>query len=107
MKEDKSKRNLLILSGVLALVGAISHIIELEYAPYVFSVGAAGLVMLSFTFMRGAQNADFAVKRLFRINFFTSLLLIAAAYLMFIHSGVWVIALLIYCVNVLYVSFRV
>lgn len=107
MMQEITKTNLLILSGSIALIGAVGQVFSVNLSPYVFSVGALGLIILSFITMQQLLTDDFRIKRLYRINFITSLFLALAAYCMFISSGLWVIAVLIYAVNAIYISYRV
>lgn len=104
---EKTKSNLLIFSGTIATVGAVAQVLSIKAAPYIFSVGAFGLILLAFMTMKQTVTDDFRIKRLYRINFFTSLLLALAAYLMFIASSLWVLAVLIYALNALFLSFRI
>ena len=104
--KEKTQTNLLILSGFIAMTGAIAQIFDIKIAPYIFSTGAAGLIVLSFLAMQGAKNSDSRIQRLYRSGFFSSLLLALAAYLMFTASGLWVLAVLIYALSALYMTFR-
>jgi hypothetical protein len=107
MMLEKTKINLLVFSGTIATVGALGQVFSFKIAPYVFSVGALGLIVLSFITMQQFTSDDFRMKRLYRINFITSLFLALSAYLMFTSSSLWVLAILIYAVNALFLSFRI
>lgn len=98
---------ILIVGGVLSLVGAIMQLLELNYAPYVFSAGVFFIV--SYQFLESLLTrkiTDFRQKRLQGLCFLSSVLLIPAAYFMFKHKNTWVAFVLIYALTTLFLSFR-
>lgn len=95
-----------IIGGVLTLTGAIAHFLEQTYAPYVFSLGAVIYILLQFFQVLAVKTKATREQRLSRMGLFSSFLLGLAAYSMFTHSTLWVVALLIYALSTLFISFR-
>lgn len=94
-------------AGSLAVFGAVAQFFKYSYAPYVFSVGAALFIIIQalHTFSM-PDSTSFREKRLARSGLFSSLLLGLSAYFMFTNSNLWVVALLIYALSSLFLSFR-
>ncbi|MDR1585708.1 MAG: hypothetical protein LBS07_06020, partial [Prevotellaceae bacterium] len=91
----------------VSVAGAVAALFEKEYAPYVFSFGAALIIFYQFMeSLNIRKTGDFRLQRLRRIAFLSSTLLAAAAYLMFTGSNLWVAAALIYAVTTMFLSFR-
>lgn len=97
---------LLISFGTLLTAGALLHIVNMQYAPYVFSAGAAMAVVSAFLQAWQNRTDDIRRNRLFRIQFLNSLVLVLAAYLMFTGSNSWVVMLLLYALISLFLSTR-
>lgn len=95
-----------IVGGTLTFAGAIAQLLEYSLAPYIFSLGSAFLIYIQLRNALDSSDADLRHKRLGRIGFFTSLLLALAAYFMFTSSNLWVVAVLIYALSTLTLSFR-
>lgn len=92
------------LGAVLLVLGAVLHIFQNLLAPYIFSVGVLGFVVVRM--FNPIKNTDFRVKRLQSMQAIGALLLIVSAYLMFTKSNAWVLTLVIVAVIELVVSFR-
>jgi hypothetical protein len=104
---DKKVSGLLyLLFGVLLVAGAALHIAEKAFAPYIFSVGAVGLIVLKVNSLKNAPISDFRVRRLNNIQAIAAVLLILSAYLMFVKNNFWALALIISAVFDLVVVFR-
>ena len=73
-------------------MGAVAQLLELSYAPYIFSVGAALLIYVQLRNYLDKAKADSRTMRFARIGLVTSLLLALAAYFMFTASNLWVIS---------------
>ncbi len=99
-------KSLYIGGASFALIGAVSQLFDWTYAPYIFSIGAAILIYFPLKLVMDVKNADIRQKRLARSGLFSALLLGLAAYLMFTHSNLWVMAILIYALSTLFLSFR-
>jgi len=96
------------VGGLICIIGAISAVFDFKYAPYVFSAGASILVILQFiSSFNDNDSKDFRQKRLKKIQLFSSLFLILACYFLFTHSNSWVIAVLLYGITQLFLSFRI
>lgn len=92
--------------GTCSVVGSVAHLFDVPVAPYIFSVGAALLIFFQTRFAMSNRDASMRVQRLSRIGLMASLLLAVAAYLMFTASNLWVVAVLIYALITLFLSFR-
>jgi hypothetical protein len=97
---------LFIIGGTLTIIGALAELFNVIYAPYLFSLGAAILIVIQAMNAFDKNKVDYREQRLARSGLFTSLLLVLAAYLMFTHSNSWVVAVLIYALSSLFYSFR-
>jgi hypothetical protein len=95
-----------LAGSAVTFIGAVAQLLEISYAPYIFSVGAALLIYVQIKNFIDKGKADSRTMRFARIGLFTSLLLALAAYFMFTASNLWVIAVLIYALSSLYHSFR-
>jgi UDP-N-acetylglucosamine enolpyruvyl transferase len=104
--QKKLSQLLFISGGTITITGAVLQLFKISYAPYIFSVGAAILIFLQATIAFDNSIVDLRSKRLSRSGLFASLLLIMAAYLMFTNSNSWVVAVLIYSLSSLFLSFR-
>jgi hypothetical protein len=93
-------------AGSLAIFGAIAQLLEHFYAPYVFSVAAAIFITIQSIHVYEMRDTPMRERRLARIGLFSSLLLGLSAYFMFTNSNLWVVALLIYALSSLFLSFR-
>ena len=90
----KNKRLYDILFGLAAffiLTGAVINLYYPQYAPYIFSVGVALLIIVRINTMY--KGNDFRLKRLQNMQIIATLLYIPAAYFMFVRGGVWVAVL--------------
>lgn len=104
-----SKQNLqiiFIVGGTITIIGAVAQLFNVLAAPYVFSVGALIVIVLQFIAALKNKNTDPRLQRLTRVNFITSLFLALAAYFMFTSANSWVVAVLIYAISSLIMSFR-
>jgi Ca2+/Na+ antiporter len=106
MKKTDINKVLLISGGGLTVFGCFAKLFDLSYAPYIFSVGAAFLIYIQLMYTIDNKNADSRQKRLTRNGLFSSLFLVIAAYFMFKDSNSWVVAVLIYALSTLFISFR-
>src|SRR5665647_894263 len=95
-----------LAGSAVTFMGAVAQLLEINYAPYIFSVGAALLIYIQIKNFIDKGKADSSTMRFARIGLITSLLLALAAYFMFTASNLWVIAVLIYALSSLYHSFR-
>ena len=106
MKKKNSFQILFIGGGTLTIIGAVAQLFKANYAPYVFAIGAAILIFIQVKITMDSWNVVMRQQRLARIGLFSSLLLALAAYFMFSGSNLWVVAVLIYALSSLFLSFR-
>lgn len=107
-KTNKKSLNtfLLLAGGATSFAGALLQLGRFEVAPYVFSVGAAAIIVYQFLQHEATNHNNMRTQRLARIGLMSSLLLGLGAYLMFSNSNLWVPATLIYALVSLFLSFR-
>lgn len=92
--------------GLSAIIlGTITQIIDLAPAIYIFSFGALVIIVTQLLVALDKQTDNYK-QRLARISFISSLFLGLASYFMYMHSNSWVVAVLIYALITLYLSFR-
>ncbi|HLP04042.1 MAG TPA: hypothetical protein VK152_01310 [Paludibacter sp.] len=99
-------RYLAASAGVLTVTGAVLQLFDIFPAPFIFSVGALLFIFLQFNHVLDNKDADTRQQRLSRNGLFVTLLLGVAAYFMFTHSNLWVLAVLIYALSTFFLSFR-
>lgn len=106
MTQEKTQQIIFVSAGIITILGAIAQIADFQYAPYIFALGALLLIYSHFKNALAANEDNFRMRRLSRIGFISSLLLIIACYLMFVGSNAWVVFLLIYAAVTFFLSFR-
>ncbi len=84
---------LFILGALLVIIGVLSKIIDYSFAPYITGVGA--IIVFAFRMFFSVKSNDFKIKRLTRIQFISSCLLIIGSYLMYSNNppNSWALAL--------------
>ena len=95
-----------IIAGTLTILGSFAQLFKLVYAPYLFSVGVALLIVLHGIDAFDKTKTDKRQQRLARIGLLTSLMLGIGAYFMFTGSNSWVVMVLIYALSTFFQSFR-
>lgn len=105
MKKQLSQ-TLYTIASLLAILGAIAQFLDQFFAPHIFSVGATLIIILQFVHVLNLRTKSMREQRIGRIGLFASMLLALASYSMFTHSNLWVVALLIYALVTLFLSFR-
>lgn len=95
---------LFALAAFFILTGAVINLYYPQYAPYIFSVGVALLIIVRINTMY--KGNDFRLKRLQNMQIIATLLYIPVAYFMFVQSKVWVAILTAAAVMELVTSFR-
>jgi hypothetical protein len=106
--KNKILNNTFLVGALLTLTGAILALFEVNYAAYVFSAGVACVVVVrcvTIYTQRSSAN-DVRVRRFHNLQFITTLVLVCSAYFMFTNNNLWVVALLIYALITLFLSFR-
>ncbi len=98
-----------LLNGIFAacsiavLIGAATYITQWHYAPYLFTLGTAGMAAIRLATMYRGNNIR--LKRLYRIEGFATVAQIIASYLMFVERNEWFVLLMISALLQLYTSF--
>jgi len=106
MIQKQLSQILFISGGTFTIIGAVAQLLQFSSAPYIFSFGSAMLIYIQAKNALDSWNFEMREQRLARIGLFTSLLLALAAYFMFTSSNLWVVAVLIYALSSLFLSFR-
>jgi len=106
MTREKIHQIIFILAGLFTIIGAVTQFAKLEYAPYIFALGSLLLIYSHLKNIFSTSENDFRTRRLSRIGFISSLMLIISNYFMFTSSNAWVVFLLIYAVVTFSLSFR-
>lgn len=106
MTENNTTKMIFTVGNMLTILGCIIKLFNISYAPYVFSAGVAFLIYVQLKHFLDNRRSDIRQKRLSRNGLLSGLLLGVAAYLMFTGSNSWVVAVLIYAVSSLLISFR-
>lgn len=106
MSQTDITKNLYTLGSLLAVAGAAIKLFENQYSPYIFSVGAAILIGLQIKSIYDNREADRRQKRLGFNGLLAVLMLAVAAYFMFTGANSWVVAVLIYALTTIFLSFR-
>ncbi len=100
-----------LLEGIFAacaiavLIGAATYITRWHYAPYLFTLGTAGMAAIRLATMYRGTHAR--LKRLHRIEGFATVAQIASSYLMFVERNDWFMLLAIAAVLQLYTAFLI
>lgn len=92
------------IGAILVLISSVLVMEHVAWGKYSFAIGV-GLFILSRSKMIYVGN-DARLKRLNRPYFFSSILLVIAAILIFREIGLWIVLLLITALNEFYVSMR-
>lgn len=93
-------------AAALTLAGAVLQIAEVQYALYIFAAGTLLLIYSHLHQIFITRDDDFRTRRLARIGFLSSLILLLGDYFLFTGSNAWVVFLFIYAVVTLTLSFR-
>ncbi|MDP4239940.1 MAG: hypothetical protein Q8904_10780 [Bacteroidota bacterium] len=106
MKKQQPSQILFITAGTITILGVFARFFNINYAPYIFSVGAALLIFIQGKYALDNKHAEKRQKRLARIGFLNSLMLGLGAYFMFTGSNSWAVMVLIYALSSFFYSFR-
>jgi len=92
------------IGAILVLISSVLVMENVTWGKYCFAVGV-GLFILSRSKMIYI-GSDFRLKRLNRLYFLSSILLVLSAILIFRLIGMWIPLLLITAINEFYISVR-
>ena len=90
-------------ANVCLLLGAVLYLSKTAVAPYLFAVGAAGILVCHLTLP--TDGMQFRQKRLHRFNILAGVLMVVASALMFKGKTEWVLLLSIAAIFQLYAAF--
>lgn len=95
-----------VIGAVLLLAGAAIQITRVEWAPYLYLVGA---ILFSYVqVMTGYEGGNIIIKRLRRQQIIGAVLLVVAGVMMIVwHNNEWVLCLTVAAVLELYTAFRI
>ena len=101
---QKTRNILFMVSSIAMIIGAAMPLfmIKLPWIPYVYAIGAAGMAVCRLTFRYKGKN--FRLKRLYHIETFSSLFLVASSYFMFRGDSDWIMLLTVAAALQLYTS---
>lgn len=102
----KYSRFFIITGGISTLFGAVSELLSFSFAHYLFAFGAMLLILNQLAVVVEDRDKDFRNKRLARLSLLANLFLGLAAYLMFTGSNSWVVAVMMYALISMFLSFR-
>lgn len=85
----KNIESIFQVSALLILFAAVFYLFKPEIARFVMIAGVAGYTIT--TFLSRYKGTNLRAKRLFNIQVFAVLMMIAASYLMFEYINEWVV----------------
>ena len=91
---NQQTRNILFMvSSIAVIIGAAMPLfmLKMPWVPYIYAFGAAGMAVCRLTFRYKGKN--FRLKRLYHIETFSSLFLVASSYFMFKEDPDWIMLL--------------
>jgi len=104
MMNTKILNTIFAIGAILVLISSVLVMENVTWGKYCFAVGV-GLFILSRSKMIYI-GSDFRLKRLNRLYFLSSILLVLSAILIFRLIGMWIPLLLITAINEFYISVR-
>ncbi len=93
---------LFYISAFAVLSASALYITQWSATPYIFAVGAAGMAITRLS--NHYQGSNIRLKRLYRMETFSSLLIVAASYFMFKHQNEWFLLLFVAAILQLYTA---
>ncbi len=94
-----------VISAIAILIGIITHFSMWPYAPYLFSTGAAALVSMRLS--SPYKGPNMRLSRLYRMEFFSTLALVATGIFMFMERSEWFMLLIVAAVLQLYTAIMI
>ena len=104
MKKQTLLHIMFFVGYICVVSGAAIQLFELSFAPYIFSLGAA--LVIIFRFLTVSPSSDLRIKRLNKMLAISAVLLVVSAYFMFTGSNLWALTLIIATIFDLVISFR-
>ncbi len=93
---------LFYVSAIAVLSAAALYITQWKAAPYIFAVGAAGMAIARLS--NRYEGNNIRLKRLYRMEMLSSLIIVAASYFMFKHQNEWFLLLFVAAILQLYTA---
>lgn len=93
------------ISAIAVLLAAAIHPLHWFYAPYIFAVGAAGMAITRLS--RRYEGSNLRLKRLYRMESISALLIVVSSYFMFQQKNEWILFLGIAAFLQLYAAFLI
>lgn len=106
MKKNRLTDGLFLAGNALLFAGALAGMLKFQYAYFLFGGGTALLLFLYLKTMSDLRDADVRQRRLSRNGVFAAFILCIGVYFMYTGSNSWVIALLIYALTTLFLTYR-
>lgn len=104
--KEKIRSAIFTVSAFAVLLSSAFYITQWFYIPYIFAVGAAG--MASMRLSRRYEGNNIRLKRLYRLESLSSILIVLASYFMFKNDrNEWIVILFIAAVLQLYTAFLI
>lgn len=94
------------IGGITIILASFLKINNNEFAKYAYSVGALLLITYHASIALKNKNSESRLQRSTRMGFINSLFLAVGAYFMFTDANSWILAVLIYALATLFLSFR-
>lgn len=94
------------IGGITIILASFLKITDNEFAKYVYSVGALLLITYHAIIALRSKNSESHIQRSTRMGFVNSMFLAVGAYFMFTDANSWILAVLIYALATLFLSFR-
>jgi hypothetical protein len=102
----KKLQALPILGAFIVIAGSLGHFMKWSPSKYIFGLGSLMIILYQLLEVMSYDKDDFRIKRILRMNLTMSLLLGLATYSMFDGTNLWIVALLIYALVSLFLTFR-
>lgn len=102
---DKIQNFIFIFSASAVVIAAAIYPLHWFYTPYLFAIGAAGVAVARLS--RRYKGDNLRLKRLYRMETLSGLLLVIASYFMFKERNEWLLALTIAAILQLYAAFMI
>lgn len=93
---------LFYISASAVLLASALYITQWSATPYIFAIGASGMAIARLS--NRYQGDNIRLKRLYRMEAFSSLLIVAASYFMFKHQNEWFLLLFVAAILQLYAA---
>lgn len=101
MKQNSTIKNIIFqISAILILLSAVVYYFDPEIAKYTMIIGVIGFGGITFTTPYPGKSLK--GKRLFNVQVIAAILMIVAAYLMYVNMKEWVVIMLVAAFQTLY-----